>query len=329
MNYQKIYDSLIERGKNRTIDGYSERHHILPRCMGGGDEKENLVDLTPEEHFLAHVLLVKLHPEQFNLILAVQIMCAPIKGGRPRRVLYGWLKRRLSEHMSRQNYGEKNPQFGRVWISNLEDRKSTRIPAMEEIPEGWVKGRYAWTRIERELAKEMALDAKKLAKEKYISELEVLHDQYVALGWEDFVRQTGYKFSQQALTVALKKYIPQFVTQPGIQRIKTEASTKRRSLAAKNRPPFTAETRQKMSDNNAMNREEIRQKLSSKLTGRSLSGTHKENVRLANLGTILVNNGSVCKRIHHTEELRYRADGWQRGMKPKPCCIEQSNVSTG
>lgn len=321
MNYQKIYDSLIERGKNRTIDGYSERHHILPRCMGGGDEKENLVDLTPEEHFLAHVLLVKLHPEQFKLILAAQMMCSPIRGGgRPRRVLYGWLKRLHSEHMSRQNSGEKNPQFGRVWISNLEDRKSTLIPAMEEIPEGWVKGRYAWTRIERELAKEHALSAKKLAKEKYISELEVLHDQYIVLGWENFVTQTGYKFSQQALTGALKKYIPQFVPQSGIQRIKTEASTKRRSLAAslsaKNRPPVTAETRQKMSDNSAMrNREDVRLNHSRKMRGKPLSSDHKDKIRLAYLGTILVNNGLVCKRILPEEESIYINDGWSRGRK--------------
>jgi len=29
--------------------------------MGGSDDKSNLVDLTPEEHFLAHQLLLKIH----------------------------------------------------------------------------------------------------------------------------------------------------------------------------------------------------------------------------------------------------------------------------
>ena len=92
MNYQRIYDQLIDRARNRVPDGYVERHHVIPRCMGGSDEADNLVALYPEEHFLAHVLLVKIHPEERNLIIAVQKMCQPIKSGRNKRKLYGWLK---------------------------------------------------------------------------------------------------------------------------------------------------------------------------------------------------------------------------------------------
>ena len=39
MNYTKIYNDLIERAKTRKLDGYKEVHHIIPRCMGGGNEK--------------------------------------------------------------------------------------------------------------------------------------------------------------------------------------------------------------------------------------------------------------------------------------------------
>ena len=52
MNYKRIHNNIIERAKNRTLKGYKERHHIVPRCMGGTDEPENLVELTPEEHFV-------------------------------------------------------------------------------------------------------------------------------------------------------------------------------------------------------------------------------------------------------------------------------------
>ena len=38
MNYQKIYDTLINRAKDRIYAGYTEKHHIIPRCMGGNDE---------------------------------------------------------------------------------------------------------------------------------------------------------------------------------------------------------------------------------------------------------------------------------------------------
>lgn len=56
MNYQKIYDCLISRGLKRglnkkKIDYYTERHHIIPKCMGGDNSKENLVLLTCQRTF--------------------------------------------------------------------------------------------------------------------------------------------------------------------------------------------------------------------------------------------------------------------------------------
>jgi hypothetical protein len=44
------------------VDGeYYERHHIKPRSMGGGDEKENIAILTAREHYICHWLLYKIH----------------------------------------------------------------------------------------------------------------------------------------------------------------------------------------------------------------------------------------------------------------------------
>lgn len=138
MNYQRIYDQLIERSRARIPpEGYVEHHHIVPRCLGGTDEKENIAILTPEEHFVAHVLLVKIHPEHRKLIVAVSRMC---KGkGRKRRKLYGWLKRRHSECMKERQSGKGNSQYGTMWIHRgLENKK---IKKNEAIPEGWKKGR--------------------------------------------------------------------------------------------------------------------------------------------------------------------------------------------
>lgn len=63
MNYQKHYDKLIETRKNRVIqeDVYYEKHHILPRSMGGNNDPENLILLTAREHFLAHWLLWRIY----------------------------------------------------------------------------------------------------------------------------------------------------------------------------------------------------------------------------------------------------------------------------
>jgi len=51
MDYQNIYSQIIERAKNHQLEGYKEKHHIIPKCMGGTDEKENIAELTAKEHF--------------------------------------------------------------------------------------------------------------------------------------------------------------------------------------------------------------------------------------------------------------------------------------
>lgn len=71
MNYSKIYDSIIERAKNRKIEGYVERHHIVPKCMGGPNEESNIVELTAREHYIAHKLLVEIYPNHKKLVYAL------------------------------------------------------------------------------------------------------------------------------------------------------------------------------------------------------------------------------------------------------------------
>lgn len=61
MNYYSHYTLLIERAKIRTLDCYKESHHIIPKCLGGSDNPANLVDLTAREHYIAHILLAKIH----------------------------------------------------------------------------------------------------------------------------------------------------------------------------------------------------------------------------------------------------------------------------
>ncbi len=54
------YFSIIEKAKeaNRTKgEQYYEKHHIIPRALGGKNNKDNLVLLIPEEHYLCHSLL--------------------------------------------------------------------------------------------------------------------------------------------------------------------------------------------------------------------------------------------------------------------------------
>lgn len=74
MDYQKIYNQIIERAKTRQIQDYKEKHHIVPKCLGGSNEKENLVELTAREHFLCHILLCEIYPKEYKLKHALFLM---------------------------------------------------------------------------------------------------------------------------------------------------------------------------------------------------------------------------------------------------------------
>jgi len=134
MNYQKHYNRLIERARIRTIEGYRERHHIVPKCLGGSDEKDNLVELTPEEHYVAHQLLVKIYPENGKLVHAAVMMTA----SRPSNKIYGWLKR-LQSSEAKKRTGSKNGSYGTRWVND--GTKSFKIRKDEPLLEGLVEGR--------------------------------------------------------------------------------------------------------------------------------------------------------------------------------------------
>lgn len=58
--------NIIENGRQRRLSDYSERHHIIPRSLGGNNTSNNLVKLTAREHFICHRLLAKIFPKGSN-----------------------------------------------------------------------------------------------------------------------------------------------------------------------------------------------------------------------------------------------------------------------
>jgi len=109
MNYQKHYNVLINRSsKTKPKIGYFERHHILPKCMGGKD-KNNIVYLTPEEHYVAHQLLVKIYPNEPKLVYAAKMMTVESLDHSYRgNKLYGWLKKKWNKNRLEDKQWNKN-----------------------------------------------------------------------------------------------------------------------------------------------------------------------------------------------------------------------------
>lgn len=106
MNYERIYNEFIEDRREREagLIGYVERHHIVPRSLGGSDEADNLIRLTAEDHFFAHLLLAKIHGGRMWSPVALMI------GGQRRdwrpvrsRREYGWAKREMARNMGGEN----------------------------------------------------------------------------------------------------------------------------------------------------------------------------------------------------------------------------------
>lgn len=126
MNYQKLYNDIVCRAKGRkklrkNSEGYVyyEKHHIIPRCLGGTNDKSNLVCLTAEEHWLAHLLLVKMNPGVDSLIYACQAMS--MSGGNSNRTtnkMFGWIRREYADAVSRKNTGRIVTLEHREKISN-------------------------------------------------------------------------------------------------------------------------------------------------------------------------------------------------------------------
>lgn len=77
MNYQKIHDQIINLAKIRVISIITEKHHIIPKCMGGTNDVANIVKLTPKEHFIIHKLLCEIYPDNIKLHYALWRMMNP------------------------------------------------------------------------------------------------------------------------------------------------------------------------------------------------------------------------------------------------------------
>lgn len=75
MDYKKIYNQLINRAQSENRQKgcgiYFERHHIIPKCIGGTNDPTNLVLLTGKEHFIAHKLLCEIYLDNNKLHYAL------------------------------------------------------------------------------------------------------------------------------------------------------------------------------------------------------------------------------------------------------------------
>jgi hypothetical protein len=225
MNYQKIYNKLVEYRQQYPATGYVERHHIVPRSMGGSDEAANLVVLTGREHWVAHLLLWKVYRNSQTIqachMMAMRCKVRGIPKVRSSR-MYETLRiehsKLVSERHKITQHGKGNSQYGTCWICNLALQQNKKISKDEAIPDGWIIGRNIWNKKERNLKKqnlkEKKIETYLLAEGSIIQNTEMLWNEYIKsqMSLRKFYKTLNVKICFRALLRRFEKYIPEYKT---------------------------------------------------------------------------------------------------------------------
>lgn len=144
--YYKWYSNIIKNAQaNPRTEG--DRHHIIPRSMGGSNSKTNIVRLTWREHFVCHLLLVKCVQEKKdirNMSWAVHRMAFS-----KRNKITSWefaaARRVHIQNLKNDHHSRRDPE----WIPKLrirmkasyESNPSLRISRRIHLKQTWANNR--------------------------------------------------------------------------------------------------------------------------------------------------------------------------------------------
>lgn len=192
--YSRWYEALVENARGRSKpDGYTERHHIIPRSLGGSNGKDNLVDFTAREHYIAHLLLWKIQfsPAAHNkMTMALHIMVNGSGNEKQNRSylvparLYESHRKDLRKVLSETLSGAGNPFYGKTHSDATKQRlveanaKNKHIRSAKLSGEG--NGFYGKTHTPEALAK-ISEASKKL----YTDERKKAYSDRMRQRWQD------------------------------------------------------------------------------------------------------------------------------------------------
>lgn len=129
MTYQEFINNILStRGRFGCQDKYHERHHILPKCLGGTNDEKNLIDLYADEHYIAHELLAQENPHNKGLQYALWTMsrCTKVQNNDryvPTEEQYKNAREAFSKAMS----GENNPLYGKKMTDEQKQKLSESL----------------------------------------------------------------------------------------------------------------------------------------------------------------------------------------------------------
>ena len=147
--YAKTYNRLMSRAQSRDgVSGYYERHHIIPKSLGGNNHPENIVKLTAREHYIAHLLLMKCFDDitrKHKMAAAFDYMSNvrnKYTSDRYTSRLFEHHKKIRSAIFSEKRKGKENPNYGKTHSEETRKKISdARIGVNTNTPESIEKKR--------------------------------------------------------------------------------------------------------------------------------------------------------------------------------------------
>lgn len=153
--YTQWYYNIVNSAKVRTLpnDTYVERHHIIPKSLGGSNDSHNLVQLTAREHYICHRLLVKMlrGVGRTKMTYAlIRISQSPYGDRKITSRDVAYIKSLPRQHteetkrkISKATSGENNPMYGRdAWSKG---KTAETDPIIAKIAQK-NKGKTAWNK---------------------------------------------------------------------------------------------------------------------------------------------------------------------------------------
>lgn len=254
MNYSNIYNQLINKALIRGKVYPAERHHILPKSMGGKDRKGNIVYFTPHEHLVAHILLWKIYRNK-SMSHALWMMCHTRDGirvnGRQYEILRLEHSKNISESLKGRTLSEETKE--KLRQANLGKKHSEE--SCKKMSASQLGRKHS-----EETKKKMAESSRHTAMSgEHKEKLRRIHTSRV-VSEETKEKLREYKGERSSFygkhhTEETKKRMSESQKgKPGLVgennpfygKTHTDETKRKMSESAKNKPPITDETRQKL-----------------------------------------------------------------------------------
>lgn len=292
MNYKKNYIEYIEyvkkQNRKRKDNVYYERHHILPKTLGGSDEENNLVLLTAREHYLAHYLLCKIYKEEkdsyFKMLKAFMYMTVGNDRKNYNSRLYENRKKEYIEICSENMMGKRiqpvNYKHSKETKEKLQIKRMGRTPSL-----GLQHSNETKEKISKTLRSKVWMWNYELNKGTRVSPEFV--DEYIRLGYEPHKGKEKTEAERQKISEHSR----------GIK--KSEEHKRKISKSLKGKP--------KSKEQIENHRKSLIGKKASEETKRKLSESHK--------GKIWMNKDGKTKMVPYNDIENYSEYGWKKGRK--------------